>query len=97
MQRGTPQALESVRLAFDTSYFLWYVFAAKTGGSVHGGPHDNAPSGLAQSPEVADRVRLRRRTDAAVHDSWTFKWLLLVFPLWVLVVSIWILRTARTR
>jgi hypothetical protein len=33
IHRGTPEASESVRLAFDTSYVLWYVFAAKVAGA----------------------------------------------------------------
>ena len=33
VDRGRPEALESVRLAFDTSYVLAYVFAAKMAGA----------------------------------------------------------------
>ena len=92
MHRGTPE-LESVRLAFDTSYFLWYVFAAKLAGAFMA-VFTTMLRGLAQSARwmtVFGYVGAFMLLFTIPH----VEWLLLVFPLWVLVVSIQILRDVR--
>ena len=84
-----------MRLAFDTSYLLWYVFAAKTAGAFMA-VFTTMLRGLAQSPTwmtVFGYVGALILLFTIPH----VEWLLLVFPLWVLIVSIRILRTARTR
>ena len=49
MHREPPEAFESVRLAFDTSYFFGYVFAAKAAGALKA-VFTTKLRGLAQSP-----------------------------------------------
>ena len=87
MNRGSP---ESVRLAFDTSYFFGYVFAAKAAGAFMA-VFTTMLRGLAQSARwmtVFGYVGALMLLFTIPH----VEWLLLVFPLWVLVVSIQILR-----
>jgi hypothetical protein len=90
LHRGRPEALESVRLAFDTSYFFGYVFAAKAAGAFMA-VFTTMLRGLAQSA----RWMTMFGYVGALMLLFTIpqvEWLLLVFPLWVLVVSIQILR-----
>jgi hypothetical protein len=90
IHRGTPETSESVRLAFDTSYVLLYVFAAKVAGAFMA-VFTTILSRLAQSAKwmtVFGYV-------GALMLLFTIprvEWLLLVFPLWVLLLSIQILR-----
>ena len=89
MHRGPPEALESVRLAFDTSYFFGYVFAAKAAGAFMA-VFTTMLRGLAQSPRwmtVFGYVGALMLLFTIPH----VEWLLLVFPLWVLLLSIQIL------
>jgi hypothetical protein len=90
MHRGPPEAFESVRLAFDTSYFFGYVFAAKAAGAFMA-VFTTMLRGLAQSARwmtVFGYVGALMLLFTIPH----VEWLLLVFPLWVLVVSIQILQ-----
>ncbi len=93
MHHGTPAASGSVRLAFNTSYLLWYVFAAKGAGAFMA-VFTTMLRGLAQSPRwmtLFGYVGALMLLFTIPH----VEWLLLVFPLWVLVVSIQILRDAK--
>jgi hypothetical protein len=90
VNRGRPEALESVRLAFDTSYLFAYVFAAKMAGAF-----------MAVFTTMLIRLAQPGRWltifgyIGALMLLFTIprvEWLLLVFPLWVLVLSIKILR-----
>ena len=79
-----------MRLAFDTSYFFGYVFAAKAAGAFMA-VFTTMLSRLAQSATwmtVFGYVGALMLLFTIPH----VEWLLLVFPLWVLVVSIQILR-----
>ena len=90
MHHGTPEAFGSVRLAFDTSYVLWYVFAAKGAGAFMA-VFTTMLRGLAQSTRwmsVFGYVGALMLLFMIPH----VEWLLLIFPLWVLIVSIQILR-----
>jgi hypothetical protein len=90
MHRGTPEAFASVRLAFDTSYFFGYVFAAKVAGAFMA-VFTTILTRLAQSAgwmTVFGYVGALMLLFTIPH----VEWLLLVFPLWVLVLSIQILR-----
>ena len=89
IHRGAPEASESVRLAFDTSYVLCYVFAAKVAGAFMA-VFTTILSRLAQSATwmtVFGYVGALMLLFTIPH----VEWLLLVFPLWVLVLSIQIL------
>jgi hypothetical protein len=94
VQRGS-EALESVRLAFDTSYLFAYVFVAKMAGAFMG-VFTTMLIRLAQPP----RWMTIFGYIGALMLLFTIprvEWLLLVFPLWVLVVSIQILRDGLFR
>jgi len=90
MHRGPPEAFGSVRLAFDTSYFFGYVFAAKAAGAFVA-VFTTMLRGLAQS---AGWMTVLGYAGALMllFTIARVEWLLLVFPLWVLVVSVEILR-----
>lgn len=90
MHRGTPEPSASVRLAFDTSYALWYVFAAKGAGAFMA-VFTTMLRGLAQSPRWMTAFGYVGALMLLLMIPHV-EWLLLVFPLWVLVVSIQILR-----
>lgn len=90
IHRGAPEASESVRIALDTSYVLWYVFAAKGAGAFMA-VFTTILSRLEQSATwmtVFGYVGALMLLFTIPH----VEWLLLVFPLWVLLVSIQILR-----
>ena len=87
IHRGTPEASESVRLALDTSYALWYVFAAKVAGAFMA-VFTTILTQSATWMTVFGYVGALMLLFTIPH----VEWLLLVFPLWVLLVSIQILR-----
>jgi hypothetical protein len=92
LDRGRPEALESVRLAFDTSYVLAYVFAAKMAGAFMA-VFTTMLIRLAQPPRWLTILGYIGALMLLLTIP-RVEWLLLVFPLWVLVVSIQILRDA---